>query len=130
MASPYSELLDRSLSDVAGLVRSKQVSPVELVDASLERIAALDGQISAYITVFEHEARQVAKAAELMSMVGHDLGPLHGVPLALKDNVAVKGFRTTAGSKILGDWIPDKDATLTTRLRQAGAVFLGKLNMH
>ena len=67
MASPYSELLDRSLSDVAGLVRSKQVSPVELVDASLERIAALDGQISAYITVFEHEARQVAKAAELMS---------------------------------------------------------------
>lgn len=130
MASPYNELLDRSLSEVAGLIRNKQVSPVELVDASLERIAAIDSQLSAFITVFDHEARQVAKAAELMAMVGHGLGPLHGVPLALKDNVAVKGFRTTAGSKILGDWLPDHDATVTTRLRQAGAVFLGKLNMH
>ena len=128
--SPGSELVRLTLSEAARLVKAREVSPVELVEASLERIAAVDPQLAAFILVFEKEARQVAKAAEMMVMAGHDLGPLHGIPIALKDNVALRGFATTAGSKMLADWIPDQDATVAARLRQAGAVFVGKLNMH
>lgn len=125
-----SELLDLGLAEAARLVRERKVSPVELVEASLARIRAHDGVLKSFITVFEEQAMQVARAAELLSGAGHELGPLQGIPLALKDNVAVRGSRTTAGSKILADWLPEADATVTTRLRQAGAVFIGKTNMH
>ena len=130
MTTPNRELIRLTLSEAARLVKAREVSPVELVEASLERIAAVNPKLAAFIRVFEKEARQVAKAAELMAMAGHDLGPLHGVPVALKDNVALRGFPTTAGSRILADWIPEHDATVTARLRQAGAIFVGKLNMH
>jgi aspartyl-tRNA(Asn)/glutamyl-tRNA(Gln) amidotransferase subunit A len=86
--------------------------------------------LRSFITVFEEQAMQVARAAELLSGAGHELGPLQGIPIALKDNVAVRGTRTTAGSKVLADWLPEADATVATRLRQAGAVFIGKTNMH
>ena len=125
-----SELLDLGLAEAARLVRERKVSPVELVEASLARIRAHDGVLKSFITVFEEQAMQVARAAELLSGAGHELGPLQGIPLALKDNVAVRGSRTTAGSKILADWLPEAEATVTTRLRQAGAVFIGKTNMH
>jgi len=125
-----SELLDLGLAEAARLVRERKVSPVELVEASLARIRAHDGVLKSFITVFEEQAMQVARAAELLSGAGHELGPLQGIPLALKDNVAVRGSCTTAGSKILADWLPEADATVTTRLRQAGAVFIGKTNMH
>jgi aspartyl-tRNA(Asn)/glutamyl-tRNA(Gln) amidotransferase subunit A len=130
MTQSHRELSRLSLAQAARLVKKREVSPVELVEASLERIAQVDPQLKAFIRVFEDEARQVAKAAEMMVMAGHDLGPLHGIPVALKDNVALRGFPTTAGSRILADWIPEQDATVTARLRQAGAVFVGKLNMH
>lgn len=130
MGKAAAELLELSLAQAARLVKSKEISPVELVGASLDRIKAVDGRLSAYISVFDDEARKVAKAAETMILAGHDLGPLHGIPIALKDNLAVKGFRTTAGSKVLKDWIPDHDATVTERLRRAGSIFVGKLNMH
>jgi len=130
MGKAAKELLELSLAQAARFVKTGEVSPVDLVGASLERIKAVNDRLSAYISVFEDEARKVAKAAETMIMAGHDLGPLHGIPVALKDNLAVKGFRTTAGSKILKDWIPDHDATVTERLRRAGAIFVGKLNMH
>ncbi len=122
-------LLDLSLAQVAGLVEKKEVSPVELVDAALTRIEAVDGTLKAFISVYD-EARVVAKAAEIMLSAGQSLCPLHGIPLALKDNVAVKGLRTTAGSKILADWKPQADSTVAARLRAAGGVFIGKLNMH
>ncbi|MDP9995706.1 aspartyl-tRNA(Asn)/glutamyl-tRNA(Gln) amidotransferase subunit A [Variovorax boronicumulans] len=122
-------LLDLSLTQVAELVKSKQVSPVELTDASLGRIDDLNPRLRAFISVYE-SAREVAKGAEIMMMAGHSLGPLHGIPLALKDNIALKGLRTTAGSKILSDWLPDADATVAARLRSAGSVFVGKCNMH
>ena len=122
-------LLQLTLAEAARLVARKEISPVELVDASLERIGKVDSTLRAYISVYE-QAREVAKAAEIMMAAGHDLGPLHGVPLALKDNIALKGLRTTAGSKILTDWLPDNDATVAARLRSAGAIFVGKLNMH
>ncbi len=124
------QLLNLSLTEAADKVRSREVSPVELVQAALARIRATDGVLRSYITVFEEQALQVAKAAEIMAGAGHDLGPLHGVPIALKDNVAMRGSRTTAGSKLLADWLPDADATITQRLRRAGAIFIGKTNMH
>ncbi|MGJ7571944.1 amidase [Variovorax sp. RB2P76] len=125
-----SELPDLGLAEAARLVHERKVSPVELVEASLARIRAHDGVLRSFITVFEEQAMQVARAAELLSGAGHELGPLQGIPIALKDNVAVRGSRTTAGSKILADWLPEADATVTTRLRQAGAIFIGKTNMH
>ncbi len=130
MSGTQGELASLTLAEAARRVKAREVSPVELVDASLERIAAVNDRLAAFIRVLDPEARQVAKAAEMMVMAGHDLGPLHGVPIGLKDNVAVRGFPTTAGSRILADWVPEQDATVARRLRQAGAVFVGKLNMH
>ena len=130
MARNAREIVSLTLSEAASLVKSGEVSPVELVDASLQRIEAVNDTLAAFISVFSKEARQVAKAAEMMALAGHDLGPLHGIPIALKDNIAVRGLRTTAGSKVLANWIPDHDATVAMRLRQAGAILVGKLNMH
>lgn len=129
MGKSSSEIANLSLAEAARLVETKQVSPVELVDACLERIARVNDKLKAYITVYE-QARDIAKAMEAMQGAGHRLGALHGVPIALKDNVGLKGLRTTAGSKVLNDWVPDEDATVAARLRGAGAIFIGKTNMH
>lgn len=130
MTATQRDLTDLSLVETARLVERKEVSPVDLVDACLARIEAVDDRLNAYITVYDDAARQVAQAAETMVAAGHVLGPLHGVPIALKDNIALKGLRTTAGSKILADWRPDEDATVAARLKSAGAIFIGKTNMH
>ena len=122
-------LLDLSLADAARMVRTKEISPVELTDAALKRIETLNPDLRAFISVYE-QAREVAKGAEIMMMAGHNLGPLHGIPIGLKDNIALKGLTTTAGSKILADWLPDADATVAARLRSAGAILIGKTNMH
>jgi aspartyl-tRNA(Asn)/glutamyl-tRNA(Gln) amidotransferase subunit A len=124
------ELTRLSLTQAARLIQTREISPLELVDAYLNRIHAVNDRIAAYITAYDEQARQVARAAEMLVRADHVLGPLHGIPIALKDNIAVKGLRTTAGSKVLRDWIPDEDATVTARLRQAGAIFIGKTNMH
>lgn len=129
-AHATTDLIERSLTEAARLVERREVSPVELTEACLQRIAAVDERICAYVTVYEEEARKVARAAEAMITAGHRLGPLHGVPIALKDNVGLKGMRTTAGSKVLADWIPDEDATVAARLKSAGAIIVGKTNMH
>lgn len=122
-------LLDLSLTQVSELIKGKKVSPVELTEASLTRIDELNPHLRAFISVYD-SAREIAKASEMMMMAGHSLGPLHGVPIALKDNIALEGLRTTAGSKILADWLPDADATVAARLRSAGSIFVGKCNMH
>ena len=99
MVVTHSALRNVSLAEAARLVGGKEVSPVELVDCCLEQIAAVNDRLKAYITVYDEQARQVARAAEAMIMAGHRLGPLHGVPIALKDNIALQGLRTTAGSR-------------------------------
>ncbi len=124
------DLARLSLAEAARLIEEKQVSPVDLVEASLERISAVDERLSSYITVYEDSARQVAKACETMMVAGHKLGPLHGIPLGIKDNIGLEGLRTTAGSKVLADWVPDEDATVAARLKGAGAIVIGKTNMH
>jgi aspartyl-tRNA(Asn)/glutamyl-tRNA(Gln) amidotransferase subunit A len=119
-----------SLAELARRVAAKDVSPVEVVQAHLDRIGRLDGKLKSFVTVTADAALAAAKAAESAVMSGGPLGPLHGVPIALKDLYLTKGVKTTAGSRILADFVPDVDATVTTRLADAGAILLGKLNMH
>jgi aspartyl-tRNA(Asn)/glutamyl-tRNA(Gln) amidotransferase subunit A len=124
------ELVWKSIAELARLVASREVSPVEVVRAHLDRIEELDGKLKAFITVSADAALAAAKAAEAQATNGHPVGPLHGIPLALKDLYATKGVRTTGGSRILADWMPEQDATVVTRLTEAGGIILGKLNMH
>ena len=115
--------------ELARMIATKAVSPVEVVRAHLERIAALDPGLRSYITVCDETALAAARAAETTLMAGQPLGPLHGVPYALKDLYDTAGVRTTGGSRVLGDRVPARDATVAARLAGAGAILLGKLNM-
>jgi aspartyl-tRNA(Asn)/glutamyl-tRNA(Gln) amidotransferase subunit A len=125
-----SELTGLTLMDVSGRIATADISPVEVLDAVLERIEAVGPALNAFIDVHPETARGAAEAAERAIRAGHHLGPLHGVPLALKDNVATRGELTRAGSRILRDHVPEEDATIASRLRSAGAILIGKLNMH
>jgi aspartyl-tRNA(Asn)/glutamyl-tRNA(Gln) amidotransferase subunit A len=118
------------VEDVARLIQAREVSPVDLTKAVLARIERLDPQLNAYMTVTADDALEAAIAAEHEIVAGTYRGPLHGVPVAVKDLYATSGVRTTAGSKILGDWIPDHDSAVVQKLRAAGAIIVGKLGMH
>src|SRR5919198_2887825 len=118
-----------SAASLGELIRQREVSPVEATEAYLERIHAIDGTLHSYITVCHQEALQAARAAEQELARGAYRGPLHGVPYAVKDQFWTKGLLTTGGSTILGDFVPNEDATVVARLRAAGAILLGKLNM-
>ena len=130
MSIPFQELLEFDVATLSGKLRARDISPVELTEAYLGRIEQTDGSLRAYITVTDTLARKAAKKAEAELAAGKWRGPFHGVPIALKDLVYTKGLRTTGGSKILADFKPDHDATVWTRLKRAGAVLLGKLNLH
>ncbi|MFZ5451808.1 MAG: Asp-tRNA(Asn)/Glu-tRNA(Gln) amidotransferase subunit GatA [Thermodesulfobacteriota bacterium] len=121
-------LYSLSISELAPLLARREVSPVEVTEQLLARIASVDGQLNSYLTVDADGARAQAKAAEAR-IAGGEGAPLTGVPLALKDVLVTKGLRTTCGSKILENFVPPFDATVCARLRSAGAVFLGKVNM-
>ncbi len=118
-----------SLRDVARRIQSREISPVELTTGMLDRIAAIDGKLKSYATVMREQALEAAKRAEEEIRGGRYRGPLHGVPVAVKDLCYTKGVRTMAGTSIYAGFIPDHDATVVTRLSQAGAVLLGKLNL-
>ncbi|MBI3680325.1 MAG: amidase [Acidobacteria bacterium] len=124
------ELTSLTIGEAASLVRKKAVSPVELVKACLARMEALNPKLNAFITVTGESALAQAKQLEAEAAKGAFRSPLHGVPIALKDNIDVQGVRTTAGSAILADNVAREDADVTRRLKAAGAVLLGKLNMH
>jgi aspartyl-tRNA(Asn)/glutamyl-tRNA(Gln) amidotransferase subunit A len=117
------------MTELARMIATKAVSPVEVVRAHLDRIAALDPGLRSYITVCDEAALAAARTAESSLMGGQPLGPLHGVPYALKDLYDTAGVRTTGGSRVLGDRVPVRDATVAARLAGAGAILLGKLNM-
>ena len=119
-----------TLADAAARIKGKELSPVELAELMLARIDRLNPELVAYVTVSREEALADARAAEAEIRDGKYRGPLHGIPLSIKDNIATRGIRTTAGSKVLEECVPDFDATVVTRLREAGAVILGKTNMH
>jgi len=125
-----SETLFLTLEDAAVAVRERRVSPVELTEAALARIEAFEPRLNAFVTVTADLARTQAREAQDEIAAGRYRGVLHGIPVAVKDLFATKGIRTTAGSRILADWIPDEDATVVRRLREAGAVLLGKLGLH
>lgn len=118
-----------TISQVASLIEAKELSPVELTEAMLARIDAVDGRYLSYATVMADQAMESARAAETAISAGNYLGPLHGVPIAVKDLCFTNGVRTMGGSKVLRDHVPDFDATVVKNLLAAGAVILGKLNL-
>lgn len=124
-----SDLAFLSASETAKAIRTKQVSPVEVVQAYLARITRLDATLHAYITVLQEAALSAARQAEQQLMSGAKLGPLFGVPVAVKDQFWTKGILTTNGSRAYRNFVPSDDATVITRLRQAGTILLGKLTL-
>jgi aspartyl-tRNA(Asn)/glutamyl-tRNA(Gln) amidotransferase subunit A len=114
--------------ELSTAIRSKQLSPVEVVDAVLARIEQLNPRLNAYCTVTAAAARAAAKEAEAAVMRGEAVGPLHGIPVSIKDLVVTQGVRTTHGSKLYEHFIPDADAPVVERLKRAGAIVLGKTN--
>jgi amidase len=124
------ELAFASIERLAPLVRKKKLSPVELVSILLARIERFNPQLNAYLTITAEQALASARKAEAEVLRGRWRGPLHGIPVSLKDNIWTRGVRTTAGAKILKDFVPERDAAVVRRLRRAGAIVLGKTNLH
>ncbi len=117
-----------TIEEACGLLKNKEISSVELTRAVLARIEAVDGKVDAYLTVDTEGALAQAEAAD-RRLANGDAGPLTGIPLGIKDLMCTRGLRTTCASKILENFVPPYDATVITRLKEAGAVLVGKLNM-
>src|SRR3979490_2856637 len=130
------DLAFASIEEIGKLFRKRKLSPVELTKLMLARIERINPKLNAYLTVTAELALAQAKKAESALFAprgrkGHrDRGPLHGIPISLKDNIYTKNIRTTAGSKILKDFVPLHDAVVWTKLQAAGAILLGKTNLH
>lgn len=131
MSDTYEEdFIKWDLATLSKAIRNKQLSPVEVTRQLLKKIEKEDGKFNSFITVTDEEAMEQAKKAEREIKDGKLRGPLHGIPIALKDNVYTEGIKTTMGSAIFKEYIPGHDATVTKKLKEAGAIILGKLNMH
>jgi aspartyl-tRNA(Asn)/glutamyl-tRNA(Gln) amidotransferase subunit A len=123
-------ILNLTIKDLSKYISSGDISPVDLIDAILERITRLNSKLNAFITVLNDSARQDAENAELLIKQGKYRGPLHGIPVCLKDLIYMKGVRSTSGSKILSDFVPDYDSTVVKKLKDAGAIIVGMNNTH
>src|SRR3984893_2366080 len=119
-----------TIAEAARLFEKRELSPVELVDSRLDRIARLDGQLPSFIRVLADAARHEARATEAEIAAGKYRGPLHGIPIGLKDIYETAGVATTGHSKVMQDHVPQKDAFSVRRLREAGAIVVGKLATH
>src|SRR6516162_8554949 len=119
-----------SLTEVSARVRARSVTPTQLAEACLARIEVYNPKLNAFITVLRDQAIAQARNLDAEQLSGKLRGPLHGIPIALKDNVDTAGIRTTAASAVFDDRIPQQDAEVTRRLKEAGAVLIGKTNLH
>jgi aspartyl-tRNA(Asn)/glutamyl-tRNA(Gln) amidotransferase subunit A len=126
-------LLDVSsltIKHLSKLIASREISCLEVLDATRERIQKLNPKLNAFITILDDSARREAKHADSLIKQGKYLGPLHGIPISFKDLIYVNGVKSTSGSKILADFVPDYDSTVTRKLRKAGAIIVGTNNTH
>ncbi len=123
------DLIYMSATEIADNIKEKQISPVEVVRAYLDRIEAVDSKVNAYITVMADDALDAARQSEADVIAGSIKGPLHGVPVGVKDQIYTNGTLTSCASKIRADFVPDFDATVVKGLKRSGAIILGKLNM-
>ena len=121
-------LIWQSAIEISGLVRAKKLSPIEVTDAVLSRIDAINPVLNAFCVVAAEQVRAAAREAEIAVTKGEPLGPLHGVPVSIKDVLFTRGLTTTGGSRLFADHVPDEDAIAVARLRAAGALVLGKTN--
>ena len=124
------DILHASIAQIAAQIRKGEISPVELIETTLQAIDQHEPQLNAFITVFSEESLERARQAETEIRNGKDLGPLHGMPIALKDIIYVEGTRSTAGSNFFAEESPQFDAALVSKLKDAGAVIIGKTNLH
>jgi aspartyl-tRNA(Asn)/glutamyl-tRNA(Gln) amidotransferase subunit A len=124
------DILHASIAQIAAQIRKGDISPVELIEATFQAIDQCEPQLNAFITLFREESLENARGAEAAIRSGKDLGPLHGMPIALKDIIYVEGTRSTAGSNFFSEESPQFDAALVSRLRDAGAIIIGKTNLH
>lgn len=124
------DILHASIAQIAAQIRKAEISPVELIEATLEAIDRCEPQLNAFITLFREESLKRARGAEAAIRDGKDLGPLHGLPIALKDIIYVEGTQSTAGSNFFSEESPQFDAALVSKLRDAGAIIIGKTNLH
>ena len=123
-----SDIIYMPAVEMAAAIREKKLSPVQVINAVLNRIDKLNPKLNAYCTLLAEDAGKQAKEAENLVMKGEELGPLHGVPVSVKDLVFTKGIRTTFGSRIYENFIPDADNIVVERLKAAGAIVMGKTN--
>ena len=121
------DFIKESLTTIAELIRKREVSPVEVVEAHLERIARLNPALNAIVTLAP-DAVERAREAEDALVRGESVGALHGVPVTIKDTIETAGIRTTSGSRMRADYVPQVDAPSVARLKRAGAIVLGKTN--
>ena len=126
---PVSEIADMTVAELAARVAVRDLSPVEIAQAFMERVDTLEPKLNSFITRTFEQALGAARQAESDIAAGNYKGPLHGIPIALKDLYWTKGIRTTSGSAITADFVPDEDATVVARLQEAGAYSIGKTGM-
>ena len=124
------DILHASIAQIGAQIRKGKISPVELIEMTLQAIDQCEPRLNAFITVFREESLESARRAEAEIRSGKDLGPLHGIPIALKDIIYVEGTRSTAGSNFFSAESPQFDATLVSKLKDAGAIIIGKANLH
>ncbi|HXU25384.1 MAG TPA: amidase family protein, partial [Tepidiformaceae bacterium] len=123
-----SELCFLSATALAGKLRTREVSAREVMEAHLARVALINPRVNAIVTLVAERAMEAAATADEVIARGGEAGPLHGLPIAHKDLFATKGIRTTQGSKIMADFVPDEDSPVVARVKAAGAITIGKTN--
>ena len=123
-------LSEMTIAGAGRMLRGGETTSVALTEAAIARMEATEARLNAFITPTPDDALAAARQADADLAAGNDHGPLHGIPIAIKDLCATRGIRTTAGSAVLTDWVPDFDATVVRKLHEGGAVSLGKLNLH